>query len=386
MSAYQPDQERAVRAFRDVRDWRDSQLISTDQHDRMAADLETGLRRTNVFLRVTLFVFGGLIILAAIGLLAIAVEPDESAIGLLLAVAAGACFGVAVYFIARFHLYRFGIEEAFAVASIMLAGGAVGLLLEELDSSRDDIAAGLGMLTASVVAFIAFFRFGFVYAALIAMACAALAPFQLVESDVARRVIGVAVLAAVFLGARLQHSQHGEEFPGDNYAALEAAAWGGIYLLLNLKASAWLAHPVESGPFYWITYAVIWLLPAAGLWIAVRERHRLLLDVNIVLAIATLLSNKPYLAAERQPWDPVAFGILMIGIAFGLRRWLARGETAARHGFVAYRLLASERERLSIAGNLSVAQPSLHSQHAAPSEPAIGGGGSSGGAGASGKF
>jgi hypothetical protein len=194
------------------------------------------------------------------------------------------------------------------------------------------------------------------------------------------------VLAATFLGARIKHRQHGEEFPGDNYATLEAAAWGGIYFLLNLKASAWLSHPVESGPFYWMTYVAIWLWPAAGLLIAVRERHRLLLDVNIALAIATLMSNKPYLNADRNPWDPVGFGLLMIAIALGLRRWLASGENGARSGFVPHRLLASERERLSLAANVSVVQPALHPQHSGPPSESALGGGSSGGAGASGKF
>jgi hypothetical protein len=351
----------------------------------MAADLETGLRRTNVFLRATLFVFGAVIILAAVGLLAITIEPDEWAIGVFIAVAAGACFAAAVILVHRYHLYRFGIEEAFAVASVVFAGGAVGLLLEPFDSINGDTAMGVAFSVASVAAVLVFFRFGFVYAAVIGMACAAVAPFELVDSDILRRLTAVTVLAAMFLAARVQRTGDGDEFPGDNYAIIETAAWGGIYLLLNLKASAWLSHPVESGPFYWLTYVVIWTLPAAGLWIAIRERHRLLLDLNIVLAIATMMTNKPYLNAPRQPWDPILFGILMTAIALGLRRWLASGEGGARSGFVPYRLLASERERLSAVGNVSVMQPSLHPQHAGEPKPGFGGG-RSGGAGTSGKF
>jgi hypothetical protein len=285
------------------------------------------------------------------------------------------------------HLYRFGIEEAFAVASILLAGVAVVVVLEPMLVIDWSTAIGCGFVAAAIVAFIVFFEFGFVYAAIIATACAALAPFELVDSDVARRLIAVAVLAALFLGARLQRADHGEEFPGDAYAVMEAAAWGGAYLLLNLKISPWLSHTAEAGAFYWATYAATWMVPAAGLWIAIREKHRLLLDVNIALAIVTLMTNKAYLNAPRHAWDPILFGVFLIAIALGLRRWLASGDDGSRGGFVPVRLLASERERLAAAGNISVLQPSLHPQHpAAPPEPTVGHGGQSGGAGAKGSF
>lgn len=384
MSAYTADQERAVRSLQDARDWWKSELISREQHDRMAADLETGLRRTNVFLRATLFLFGMVIALAATGLVGLIFEPRDAAIWILLTLAAGACVAAAMFLVNSYQLYRFGIEEAFAVAGILFAGLAVGFLFEPMIDN--DIAYGLGFMAAAVAALIVFFHFGFVYAAVIGMAFAAVAPFPQVDSDVASRSIAVAILAAFFLAARLQRNQYGDEFPGDNYAIIETAAWAGIYLFLNLKISRWLSYPEDPGPFYWMTYAVIWMLPVAGLWIAIRERHRLLLDLNIVLAIVTMMSNKAYLSAEQKPWDAITFGMLMIAIALGVRRWLDSGEGGARNGVVSYRLLSSERDRLSAAGNVSVVQPSLHPQHA-PEQPKPGfGGGSSGGAGGSARF
>ncbi|HJU42792.1 MAG TPA: hypothetical protein VJ691_08250 [Vicinamibacterales bacterium] len=384
MSAYLPDQERAVRLLHRVRDWRESRLISDAQHDRMAADLETGLRRTNVFLRGTLFVLGVVIASAATGLLAAIFRPGQYTVWLLFAAAAIACYAGARVLVSSYRLYRFGIEEAGAVSAILFTGAAVAMLFEPF--MNDNRAFALGFMSAAVAGFLVFFHFGLVYAAIIGMAAAALAPFPLLESDVASRSIAAVLMAAIFVGARLQRDQHGDEFPGDNYALIETGAWGGIYLVMNLRVSWWLAYPDEAGAFYWMTYAAIWMLPAAGLWIAIRERHRYLLDLNILLAIVTMMSNKPYLNAEQKPWDPIAFGILMIAIALGLRRWLGSGEGGARNGVVAFRLLASERQRLSLAGNVSVVQPSLHPQHG-PEEPKPGfGGGRSGGAGASGKF
>jgi hypothetical protein len=384
MSAYTADQERAVRVGHRLKDWWKSELISEEQHDRMAADLQTGLRRTNVFLRATLLVLGFIIAVAATGLIGVMIDAPNDTVWILFAIGAAGCLAAATLLVSKFHLYRFGIEEAFALAGILFAGAAVGILFGLTFSN--DTTIGIGLLAASVVACVVFFWFGFVYAAAIGVACAATAAFPILEADMASRLIGVAILAAIFFAARIGRANYGDEFPGDNYAVIEAVAWGGVYLLLNLRASSWLSQPAEDGAFYWITYAVTWMLPAAGLWIAVRERHRLLLDLNIVLAIVTMMTNKMYLGAERQPWDPIVFGMLLIAVALGVRRWLASGDGGARHGFVPYRLLASERDRLSAAGSVSVVQPSLHPQHGArPPEPEFGGG-RSGGAGASGNF
>ena len=387
MSAYHPDQERAVRLLHRIRDWHKSALISEAQRDRMAADLETGLRRTNMFLRATMFVFGLMIALAAAGLMGALLEPGNSTVWMLAAVAAAASLAASAFLVNTYHLYRFGIEEAFAVAGIFFVAATIGFAFEPLRNVSSDTAIGFAFAGAAVAAFIVFFHFGFVYAAVIAMACAAVAPFEFVDSDVPRRLIAAAILAALFFAARLQRGDLGDEFPGDNYAVIETAAWGGIYFILNLKASSWWSHADESGWFYWATYVAIWMLPAAGLWIAIRERHRLMLDLNIVAAIATLMSNKPYLGATQNVWDPIVFGLLMIAIAVGVRRWLASGESGSRAGFVPVRLLASERDRLAAAGNVSVMQPSLHPQHPpGPAGPTVGGGGRSGGAGAGGSF
>ena len=158
----------------------------------------------------------------------------------------------------------------------------------------------------------------------------------------------MAIMVIVFFIARERRQDHDWDYPGDAYAVIEAVAWAVLYLLANLKASPWLSSPDELGLFYWATYAAIWILPAVGLFLAIRDRHRLMLDVNIVMALATLMSNKAYLGVEPKPWDPILFGVLLIAIAIGLRRWLASGEHAARRGFVAHRLLASEKARLAL--------------------------------------
>ena len=93
-----------------------------------------------------------------------------------------------------------------------------------------------------------------------------------------------------------------------------------------------------------------------------------------------------YLGAVRQPYDPIAFGVLLIIVAVGLRRWLASGDDGSRNGFVAERILASEKERLGVVGTISVVHQGPVASRPQPEPPSIGGGGASGGGGATGSF
>ena len=380
MSLYSRDDERAIRVQRLVKDWTKSGLLLPEQRDRMLPELAVNLRRTNVFLRVTLFVFGYMIVNSMTGLFVVTFNLSEGSTMYLAAAAGVAFFAVADALVRRFRLYRFGIEEAAAVASIGFLAVAASMAFHPTFSILQ------ALIAAAAGSFVLFRRFGFVYAGVAETVFIGLVPFATSQVDTVRRLAAMAIMLVVFFIARERRDDHDWEYPGDSYAVIEVVAWAFLYLLANLKASSWLASPDEVRQFYWATYGAIWILPAVGLILAIRDRHRLMLDVNILLAIVTMISNKPYLGAEQKPWDPILFGLLLIGIAIGLRRWLATGADANRHGFVAHRLLASEKERLAHAGAATVFAPGAPPSHTPEPPPAIGGGGRSGGAGASGQF
>ena len=131
------------------------------------------------------------------------------------------------------------------------------------------------------------------------------------------------------------------------------------------------------------------VLPAIGLYLALREKDQPLLDVSLFLALVTLATNKPYLGASRQTWDPILLGVLLIGAAVVVRRWLSKGENGGRHGFTAERILRSDQQALSVVGAASaalhIAGPTEADASAQPDTFKTGGG-RSGGAGASGSF
>lgn len=377
MRLYTQTEEENIRTSKLARKWEQSGLLDAEQARRLAADLKVNLQRTNLFLRIVLFAFGALIAAASVGLSIVVLRIDGTVpLAILFFLSAGMCFRLAERFTRR--VYRFGVEESLAVSAIVLAGLGAGVL-----SSNEMLA---GLLAAAAAALVVYLRFGYVYAAFGSMACLAGAVFQIGQSGMVERVTVVLILLPVFIIVRRKHLQHGDDFPGDNYSIIAAAAWAGIYAASNLLAFEPNAGGAFPPVFYWATYLLTWFLPATGLYLGLKDKDRALLDVNLVTALATLITNKAYLGLERRTWDPILLGALLIGTALLVRRWLANGLDGGRYGFTASRLLRSDKRALAFVGTASTAiQPEVPIP--SPSEAGFKpGGGRSGGAGASGAF
>jgi hypothetical protein len=300
---------------------------------------------------------------------------------------------LAQFLVFKFHLYRFGVEEAFAVWAIVLAGFGTGFLVSSSGTYGDPPVLA-AFVTAAAASAAVYWRFGYLYAAFAAVACAASAAFNLDLSRDAERILSACVLLVIFTVARTLRQTHDQDFHGDDYGAIESLAWLGIYAILNLQLSlppfSWHARgrPDFSSAFYWSTYAAIWLLPALGLALAVRDRHRMMLWANTIMVLATLATNKPYLGWEQHTWDPVMLGVLLVATAMGVRRWLSRGSDGHRGGFTPQPLVASvDRQGLDVLSTVAVAaQPSA--PHMPSETPAVepGRGGRSGGGGGGADF
>jgi hypothetical protein len=389
MRKYTDNDERSIRTTQLVRDWTRSKLVDQTQADRMLSELHLDLKRTNVFFRLMLLGFGLLIIWSAVALIALLFGvKDEKAIGMLcLGIGVGS-YSLAEYLITRFHFYRFGVEEAAAMASVPLIAVAAGLLVSSTHfvvGIEFPIFFALVMMAAA--AFAIYRRLGYIYAAIVSMICAGLAPFASDWSPITHRSVCAAFFSLVFLVARSMRRKHGDEFPADEYSVIEAMAWCGLYISFNVHLSTLgLFRTSEvTGDFYSFTYFAIWALPLIGLFLALRDRQRLLLDVSIGLTLVTLATNKPYLHMPRQSWDPILLGIFLIGVAAVLRRWLSSGE---RNGLTSDRLLLSDARQLAV---LATASTALHATPQMPADTSqhanlTPGGGHSGGAGASGTF
>jgi hypothetical protein len=246
----------------------------------------------------------------------------------------------------------------------------------------------VGLLVGASAALAVFVRYGYIYAALGAMVCAGLAPFQLFYADSVERLLAGCAFLGFLIWSRRKRREHGDDFPGDDHGLLQAAAWIGVYAALNLRLDlGWSGHSHPSW-FYWLTYAAIWIIPGSGVALAVRERDRPLLDANLALLLVTLVTNKPYLGVERKPWDPILLGVFLMGAAVGIRRWLANGDGESRAGITPRRILRAQKELPAAAGLAAAAfdpRPGPR-QIEQRDDPFQGQGGRSGGGGAGGSY
>jgi len=349
------DEER-LRAIANVRDWARAGLLRSDQAERLEADLHTALRRTNPFLRAVLAVFTALVAAAAIALVFVPFHITRAApTAATFAVGAFVCIATAEYLIGAFRLYRHGVEEELVAAAVVLASMSIDQVAQAATVPRPWTFMLVG---AALAAAGAYWRYGFVYAAVAAMACAAAIPLPLDLPPLLDRALAAAVCAATVAVARIARSP-ADEVRHDDYTVLQAAGFAGMYVFLNLRLFDVIGPAGASRItwFYWTTYVITWVIPAAGLLLAIREKDRPLLTVSLVLAIATLVTNKPYLGLSRESWDPILFGVLLVVVATAVRRWLARGPGAQRGGFTAEKILERDRDWLGTLATASVAWP-----------------------------
>jgi hypothetical protein len=159
-----------------------------------------------------------------------------------------------------------------------------------------------------------------------------------------------------------------------------------LRLSFDLRSSFYPGHGQYPAAFYWGTYAIIWLLPAAGLFIGLRSKHRVLIWASLVMMAATLATSKPYLGWERHTWDPILFGVFLTGAALAVRHWLSRGPDGQRYGFTAQSILSADRKGLAMLHTIAGAAQPFAAHPAATQTPSAFEGGRSGGGGGGADF
>jgi hypothetical protein len=391
MSRYAREDEERIRTQQLVRDWAGAGLLDRAQGETIASGLQVDLRRTGTMLRMGLALFTAIVVGALVGLVPVALDLDSGVpIGFMLGLAGAGCAWSADVLVSRYRLYRYGIEEMLGACATLLCGTAAGIVTSEaLPARHEGWAFAVGMGVAGAVSAAVYRRFGFRYAGIVAIGALVFLPVPFSLPLPVERLLAATLACVAFVIVRRLRHAHEDDVVGDDAAAFEAAAFGAMYLVLNLHVTeGWLGlrGAAAVAPWFrWATYAFIWLLPIGGVWAAVRERERTLLDASGGALLVTLLTNKAYLGLPRQPWDPIVLGVLLIGVALGLRRWLAAAPDEHRGAFTAARLSAHDASAVRIVGIGSVAvNPADDAPVPAPTSGFLGG--RSGGAGAGGEF
>jgi hypothetical protein len=397
---YSTSSEEALRARNLLKDWAGEGFLTAAQYQRLEQETVCELRTTNIFLRLVLFLFTLIIVGAAVGLFFVVLSLPSAQIqttGVFLLIFAAIAYAAAEFAVYRARLYRYGIEEALAACSVVLL--CVGLqtaVLSGVPYSTKPDGEFLVPAAGAIASLWIWRRFGLPYAFLAAMIFVLYLPEHWTSSHSAQHVIVAAFYAAGLASVAAVRSRHRFDYLNHGYSLVEALLWLGIYLAINLQLSSlnllarWWGGPPAANEFptwfYWATWVLIWCLPPTVLVRGLRWKDRFVIAVGVIVAILTLVTNKPYLGWQRHTWDPMLLGALLIAVALFIRRWLAAGPGGIRHGFTAQRLSGIDKRWMSEgSAALGLVSPQLITPP--PQSPEFRfGGGDAGGGGASSDF
>jgi hypothetical protein len=349
--AYSESSEEALRSRDILKDWADERFINPEQYRQMQEETVCDLRRTNIFLRLVLFLFTLIIVGAAVALFFILLDSSsDQAMGVFLMIFAVPCSVAAEIAVGRFRLYRYGIEEALLACSVGFL--CAGMQLAFFDySSQPNRMSFLVPVVGAVLSGWIWHRFGLPYASLAAMLFVVWLPGYWTSSPLAQHLIIAALYAAGLATIVTFRPRHRFTYLDDRYSLAEALLWLGIYAAINLQLSsldlkvAIRLHDISdfSRPFYWTTWILTWCLPPIVLARGVRLKDKAVIVVGLLVAILTLVTNRLYLGWPQHTWDPMLLGALLIGVALFVRRWLANGPGGIRHGLTAQRLSGKDK-------------------------------------------
>jgi hypothetical protein len=403
MRLYAASSEETLRARKLLADWAGEGFLTQGQYQRLEQETVANLRITNIFLRLILFLFT-LISVVAAALLFFRVflwQPTEQITVIFLVVFAAICYVAAEVAVSRAHLYRYGIEEALAVCSVgfLCAGMRVAVFSGRPYSPISDGVQSLVPAAGIVFSLWIWHRFGLWYAFVAAMVFALFLAGYWTSSHWAQHVIVDLLYVIGLICVTAVGSRHHFDYIADEFSLVEAFLWLGIYLATNLQLSSldlraqWWGIGVTGASefaksFYWTTWVLIWCLPPVVLARGVRQKNRFVIAVGAIVAILTLVTNKPYLGWPRHAWDPMLLGILLIGVTLLIRRWLAHGPGGIRRGFTAARLSGKDKQWMNAGSTvLGLVTPQSITPSPQPTTADFRfGGGASGGGGAGGDF
>jgi hypothetical protein len=386
------DRAAAVRAA--ARSWRRAGIID----DAALAAVESGFPddrvRAGPVFRVLLFLFTVVAASGLLGFLAMGLGGHDQALATLAAVAGAALLALTELQVGALRRRQGGTEAATSLLGIGLLLAAAAWLL--LGARRLEVAEGVPVLCAlaAALAGAAAWRWGYpLYAALgTAAALVALAHLP------AGRAVWIA-LALATAPALLRLSESPRLPPAHRSSAMAVllVALGGLYLAVHV--GSWDERIVERiggrdrGPAsphgtlpWWLAMAATALVPILVLAAGLRRRRLPLLLAGTVAAVASLATFQHYLRLEPAWLVLTGGGALWIAVVLGLWRYLDSGPAGERGGFTAAPLLTDARRQAALEVGVAVLTLRPEARAAGDEHPFEGGGGRSGGAGATGEF
>lgn len=404
ISLYANDEGR-IQVVEESRRWEEAGLVAPEQAAAVRERYRPELVRVNLFLRILLALFTAVGVVALLALPAVLVDVDELGISVLFLLFAPLCAWVADrQLIHGRRLYRCGAEEMLLFLAVGFLALAVGISIQDWDRSAERLgwlaAHGILLVGAGVLTV----RYGYALAAFGAVVALAALPFHLAEAlhwdrPGWGRVVLFLLLSTLGIWAQGWLGRR-QGLPRGTIWSLETvrlAALAGIYLDVNLFAHRllwldWLGGipGAEGGSGFdlWVDFgctALTALLPVAALGLGIVRRERVLLWFGVVAGVASLLTLKYFYHLGYLAEQVTLAGLLLLGLACGLLRWLRNGTDRRRGAFTAEPLLEPRLYGVDTEA-LAAMQPLAPTPREVPNEGFRGAGGEFSGGGASSSY
>jgi len=392
------DRAAAVRTA--ARSWRRAGIVDDTALAAVESSFPDDRVRAGAVFRVLLFLFTVIGVCGVLGFLAAALGGHDQALAGLAAVAGVALLALTELQVGALRRRQGGTEAATSLLGIGLLLAAAAWLLFE--AGRMDAAAGVPVLCALAAALTgaAAWRWGYpLYAAL----GTAAALVTLAHLPAGRAVWIVLALAAAPALLRLSESPRLPPAHRSSAMAVLLVALGGLYVAVHVGSweeriveriggrdpgpapPAWLSSP-QGKLLWWLAVAATALVPVLVLAAGLRRRRLPLLLAGTVAAVASLATCQHYLRLEPAWLVLTGAGALWIAVVLGLWRYLDAGPGGERGGFTAAPLLTDPRRQAALEVGVAVLTLQPEARGAGDEHPFAGGGGRSGGAGATGEF
>jgi hypothetical protein len=386
------DRAAAVRAA--ARSWQRAGVIDAAALAAVDSRFPDDRVRVGPVFRALLFLFTLVAAAAVLGFIAIVVR-DAGALALLALLAGAALWASTEVQIGPLRRRQGGVEAATSLMAIGLLLAAAAWLFWSAWKLESPAGLQALCLVAAPLAGAAAWRWGY---PLYAAAGAAAVLVSLARLPAGRLLWIVLPLAAAPVLLRLAASARLPPAHRSSAMAVLLAALAGLYLAVHVGSWDWQIverlggrepfppAPAPAGPLWSAAAAATALVPILVLAAGVRRRSLALLLAGAAAAVASLATLIDYLHLGPTWLVLTLGGALWIAAVLGLWRHLESGAGQERLGFTAAPLGTDRGRQAALEAGLAVLTLRPAAREAAAGQQFEGGGGRSGGAGATGEF
>ena len=370
-----------------IKSWKEKNLIGDETFTKVDSVYKEG-HRTNIFIRIALFIFTGILVSAVIGLITLMVPggDSESEIGIRLVIYSIFCFVALEIYIHSKKRYRAGIDDALLYAGLFQL--SIGMITM-LDSGRSSEEL---TRTFTLIIFPVFVITAIRYADMLLTACAYCAMFFLIflflepmgNIKLLLPFAGMIVSAGIYVLVKLFNKEQLLAWR-DNILILEILSlftfyFSGNYLVVRELSEELIGIKVTEGndiPLAIVFYIYTVLIPLLYIFRSFQIRDRVMLRCGLVIFALAVFTFKYYYSLGHHEITLTISGIIMVGLAWALMNYLKAG----RSGFTSQRedehdsILNTDIEALAIAEGMGSKTPQRKFGFG---DGKFGGGGSSG--------